>query len=108
MTVHPQVALEPNAGIFVTANRERPRVALALVNAGLNVAEDYKDARYSLRVKIGRSRGGSSCGSNANVAYILDVIGQRAMVIKGRGRTGECQPNILDDMSRRLAAAFGR
>jgi hypothetical protein len=110
VTLRPQVELDPNAGIFVAANRERPRVLLSLVDAGLKVAEDYKDARYSLSVSIGRSRGGGRCGSNANIAYILDAIatGQRAMVIKGRGQTGECQPNILDDMSRQLATSFGR
>ncbi|GEM_PF-2483570 len=107
VTLHPQMALDPDAAIYVTSNRQRERVMLAVQNAGLNVASEFRDARYSLRVKIGRSRGGGECGANANVVYILDAIGRRAMVIKGRGRTGDCEPNILDEMSAKLAMGFG-
>jgi len=110
VTLNPLLPLDPDAPIYVTANRERARVVLAVQNVGLNVATAISDARYSLRVKIGRSlsRGGDgSCGGNANVAFILDAFGRRAMVIKGRGRTQQCEPNILDEMSAKLEMGFG-
>lgn len=106
ITIHPQIALDPDAALFVTSNRERPRVVRALGDAGLKVANESQNAGYTLQVRVGRTRGRADCGNNANVAYILKAAGRNAMVIKGRGRTGECQPNILDGMSQELAWAF--
>ena len=44
---------------------------------------------------------------SSNVVYILDGRGGHLMVIKGRGLTGACVPNIFDDMSQKLATSFG-
>lgn len=107
VTLHPKVFLDPGRPIYVTANREFARVVLAVRNAGLNVATDLSEDHYRLRVKIGRSRGGGSCGANANVAFTLDAAGRPAMMIKGRGLTGHCEPNILNEMSAKLAMGFG-
>ena len=106
ITMHPQIALDPDAALVVTSNRERPRVVRALGDAGLKIANGYQNAGYILRVRVGHTRGRSDCGNNANVAYILKAAGRNVMVIKGRGRTGKCQPNILDEMSQELALAF--
>jgi len=41
------------------------------------------------------------------VLYILNGRAGRILVLKGRGMTGGCSPNIFDDMSRLLARHFG-
>ena len=41
------------------------------------------------------------------MAYIMNGSVGRIMILKGRGLTGSCSPNIFDDMSRLLARHFG-
>ena len=109
ITRTPQVALRGDAPVFLIAKRQRERVAQSLTRAGIELSNRLEDDSYTLIVKIGRGRGVSSCGVTANVAYILrSSYGRNIMVIKGRGRTGDCTPNMLDDMSRRLAATMGK
>ena len=77
-----------------------------MVDAGLRPTNAVQDANYVLEVRIGNSRGSRSCGSTNNVAYTLSTRAQRVLVIKGRGQTGSCESNILDEMSRKLASSF--
>ena len=56
-----------------------------------------------MNVKVEKNRGNRTCGRISNVAYILDGNGRHLMVIKGRGPTGSCTPNVFDDMSQKLA-----
>ena len=59
---------------------------------------------YTLIAKVGSKRGSSEpCGTTNNVVYDLRSGSGRVLVIKGRGRTGTCKPNIFDDMSQKLA-----
>ena len=57
-------------------------------------------------VTIGRSRGASQCGPRANIIYALNQRSTQILVIKSRGRTGNCEPNMLDQMSQKLATYF--
>jgi hypothetical protein len=84
-----------------------PRVAESLRTAGVQLTESLSEADYTLNVKVGRGRGSNSCGGTSNVAYILDGGRRHLMVIKARGLTGTCIPNVFDDMSYKLATFFG-
>ena len=46
------------------------------------------------------------CGQKHNVSYSLAVHGSNVMVIKARGWTGSCEPNMFDEMSAKLAESF--
>ena len=107
VTVSPQIPIKKGSTIFVLAQVQRERIVKSLVDAGLEVSDQWTGDGYSLTVQVGSSRGRQECGGTHNVAYTLSGAGQRLMVIKGRGRTGSCNPNIFDDMSRKLASAAG-
>lgn len=66
--------------------------------------KDFADAAYSLEARIGKSRGRSSCGSTRNVIYTVETGGERALVVKARGKTGNCEPNVLDQLGRTAAS----
>lgn len=100
--------LRADSPVFLIANRQRERVVRSLLEAGFELSSKLDSDTYSLVVEIGRARWGSSCGVGANVAYILSSYGQNVLVIKGRGKTGDCTPNMLDDMSFRLAETIGK
>jgi len=103
-------SMEVTAGreVSVSANEQSARVQRSLSDAGLVVSDRGAAAPYQLRVDIGSSRGSrQGCGSINNVRYILNKGRMRVLVIKGRGPTGECQSNTLDDMSRLLESYFG-
>jgi len=99
--------LEANATIFLQANVQRPRIAESLRKAGVRLSESYSEADYILNVKVGRRRNNQTCGGSSNIAYVLDGRNRHLMVIKARGLTGTCAPNVFDDMSLKLATYFG-
>jgi hypothetical protein len=103
----PATPLKANPAIFVQATVQRPRIAESLRQAGVRLAESYGEADYTLNVRVGRRRGNQACGGTSNVSYILDGKSGHLMVVKGRGLTGTCTPNIFVDMSRKLATYFG-
>ena len=107
VTRAPRVPLDANAHFFVTATQQRDRVLQSLDNANLVSTDEWADARYSLEVKFGGSRSKDSCGSVHNVIYRIYEDSRRIMEVKGRGATGACHPNILDDLSRVLAQHAG-
>ena len=98
-----RVPIKTGASIYVLAQRQRERIVKSLVDAGLEVSDEWTGAGYSLEVSVGSSRASRPCGRVNNVAYTLSGDGQRLMVIKGRGGTGSCEPNVFDDLSRTLA-----
>jgi hypothetical protein len=104
VTSQPRVPIKKGANIFVVARAQRERIVESLVDAGLNVSDEWVVDGYSLTVSVGRWRGGSGCRGVSNVAYVLNGGGRMLMVIKGRGQTDHCEPNVFDDMSRMFAA----
>ena len=107
VTRAPVMALKPSPSIFVQATAQRPRIEESLRQAGVQVAESYAEADYILNVNVGRRRGNLACGGTSNVAYILDGRAGHLLVMKGRGLTGTCTPNIFVDMSHKLVTYFG-
>ena len=91
--------------VLLSANDEQDRVAEALSNAGVAVAADMRQATLILTARLGTPRGTKhKCGGIRNVVYELSQRGGLVAVIKARGLTGTCTPNILDAMSEELAA----
>lgn len=103
VTKPPRTSLKHNPLLFVQATRHQQQITESLHSAGLQLASSFADADYALEVRVGNGRGGGSCGGTSNVAYILRE-GTVVMVIKGRGETGSCTPNIFDEMSEKLAS----
>lgn len=102
----PSIRMTEEPTVAVTANEQRVQVEESLRAAGLIVARD-RPSNYWLQVDVGSSRGSQPCGRMANVRYTLSQRGERILVIKGRGPTGSCNPNVLDDMSRLMESYFG-
>ncbi len=104
VTRAPASPLKSNPRIFLRATVQRQRIADALRDAGLRTAESFNDFDYTLEVRVGRNRRSTTCGGVNNVAYLLKSSGRYVLVIKGRGLTGSCSPNVFDDMSQMLAS----
>jgi hypothetical protein len=107
VTRTPRAPLIANPAVFLQANVQRPRIAESLRKAGVRLAESYAEADYILNVNVGRRHKNQTCGGSSNIAYILDGRDRHLMVIKGRGLTGTCVPNVFDNMSQKLASYFG-
>jgi hypothetical protein len=107
VTRAPTTPLKSNPSIYLQASVQSPRVAESLRKAGVRLTESLAEADYILNVNVGRRRRTQTCGGSSNIAYILDGRNSHLMVIKGRGLTGTCAPNIFDDMSQKLATYFG-
>jgi len=105
VTLSPQIPIKKGATIFLLARVQRKQIVTSLQSVGFVVADELAEGSYVLTVTVGRSRGGprKDCGTVNNVAYVLNDVSQRLMVIKGRGRTGACTPNIFEEMSQVLA-----
>ena len=108
VTYGPSMAITGEPVISLVARRQLARAELSLRDAGLDPTGDWGDTSYRLDVKVGRTRSSRECGTTNNVIYILSKKGQRVLVIKGRGMTGSCSPNVFDDMSEKLARYFRR
>ncbi len=108
VTRAPTTPLKENPAIFLQASVQNPRIAESLRKAGVRLSESYAEADYILNVNVGRRHNNQICGGSSNIAYVLDGRGGRLMVMKGRGLTGTCVPNVFDDMSQKLATYFGR
>jgi hypothetical protein len=107
VTRAPMSPLDADPTIFLQTSVQRPRIAESLRKAGVRLTESYAEADYILNVNVGRRRNNQTCGGSSNIAYVLDGRGRHLMVIKGRGLTGTCVPNVFDDMSQKLATYFG-
>ena len=106
VTRAPTVLLSKEPTILLAAPRQAPRITQSLSDAGVSVVAEPSGANYSLRVDVGGSRSSMVCGTMNNVRYLLLQAGVHLIVIKGRGWTGSCSPNIFDELSRTLASHF--
>lgn len=94
--------------IFLIAPLQRAGIRKSLHAAGLKTLKRPRRDGYTLDVRLGSIRSSRPCGSLRNVAYVLKDAGVRIMIIKGRGVTGSCSPNIFDELSRMLASHGSR
>lgn len=93
--------------LLVSANRDRERVVDALGRAGISTSEDLRRANLELEAKLGSKKSDSPCGVVRNVVFIVRERGTPALQIKGRGGTGACANNILQQMSQELERVLG-
>ena len=99
-------SLSPNPTVYLQASVQRPRMLGSLRNARIRISESFEEADYILTVVVGKRRVDMTCGGMHNIVYILSENGFQLMEIKGRGLTGDCIPNVFDDMSQTLATYF--
>jgi hypothetical protein len=107
VTRTPTAPLIADPVVFLQASVQKPRIADSLRKAGVRLTESFSEADYILKVNVGRRHQNQTCGGSSNIAYVLDGRGGHLMVIKARGLTGTCVPNVFDDMSQKLATYFG-
>jgi hypothetical protein len=108
VTVRPQLPLPANAKVLVLAAYQRDRIIQSVERAGLSVTDEWGGADYILEVKLGSTRRTMTCGTVRNVIYVVSRRRASRMVVKARGPTGSCDPNVFDEMSRKLAAFSAR
>jgi hypothetical protein len=77
----------------------------ALRRAGIVVVDDLLESSHQLRVTLGVDKSFRDCGTLNNVKYAMRLQRRTLLELAGRGWTGECQPNVFDEMSRELARA---
>jgi len=106
VTFGPSIRMTREPTIAVLAVEQRVEIEDSLRAAGMIVPHD-RPANYWLQVDVGSSRGSQSCGSIANVKYTLIRRGTPILVVKGRGPTGRCEPNVFDEMSQLMESYFG-
>ncbi len=125
----PTAPIKPNPTIFVAAQRDRGRITESLEHLGIEVVDEGQPD-YLLRAKVGKSKKlakEKDCGTFSSGSYELFEFSKeyirdsrvlswgsisrgdrRVLTMKGRGWTGNCSPNIWDDMSRTLVDQFPR
>ncbi len=106
VTQPPTTSLKAHPAIYLRANVQRPRILDSLHGAGIRTTNSLEEADYILAVDVGERRVNMKCGGMHNIVYILSGDGFPLMEIKGRGLTGECVPNVFDDMNQTLATYF--
>jgi hypothetical protein len=92
--------------VYLAPGMQRGAVLRSLERAGFSVTRDPSASRYTLDVDVGSPLRSQSCGSFANVRYVLYSRGRKLVEIAARGWTGTCEDSILDEMSRLLATRF--
>jgi len=107
VTRPPTTSLKAHPAVYLQANVQRPRILDSLRNARIRIAGSFEEADYILTVDLGDRRVNMKCGGIHNIVYTLGGNGLPLMEIKGRGLTGDCIPNVFDDMSQTLATYFG-
>ncbi len=102
-TMQGSLALETEPSFYVTAAKQKPAVVGALRRAGIVVVEDLLESSHQLRVTLGIDKSFRACGTLNNVKYTIRLQRRTLLEIAGRGWTGECEPNVFDEMSLELA-----
>ena len=90
--------------IFLTADEEEEKIAKALRDAGLIFAESLDAADLVVVAKLGPIRHRVRCGSIRDLKLQVKQMTQIKLVVAGRGYSGECPTEIIDD----CAAEFAR
>jgi hypothetical protein len=105
-TTQSSLVLEAEPSFYVTAAKQKPAVVDALRRAGIVVVADLLESSHQLRVTLGVDKSFRGCGTLNNVKYTIRLQRRTLLELAGRGWTGECQPNIFDEMSLELARAI--
>lgn len=98
--------LDGDPTIFLIAARDYGHIAASLHASGFEVVTQPGTTPYALDVKLGSKRATKKCGTLQNVSYLLTASGTEVLQLKGRGYTGFCDPNILEQMTAQLATRF--
>ena len=107
VTRTPSISLKAHPAIYLQASVQRARILDSLLGAGIRTANSLEEADYILTVTLGRRRVNMQCGGMHNIVYSLGDRGFQLLEIKARGLTGDCMPNVFDDMSKALVTYFG-
>ena len=102
-TTQGTLVLEAEPSFYVTAAKQKPAVVDALRRAGIVVVDDLLESSHQLRVTLGVDKSFRDCGTLNNVKYTIRLQRRTLLEFAGRGWTGECQPNVFDEMSLELA-----
>ena len=100
------LVLEAEPNFYVTAAKQKPAIVDALRRAGIVVVDDLLESSHQLRVTLGVDKSFRSCGTLNNVKYAIRLQRRTLFELAGRGWTGECEPNVFDEMSLELARAI--
>ena len=98
--------LEAEPSLYVTATKQKPAIVDALRRAGIIVVDDLLESSHQLRVTLGIDKSFRDCGTLNNVKYTIRLQRRTLFELAGRGWTGECEPNVFDEMSLELARAI--
>ena len=103
LTKQGALVLEAEPSFYVTAAKQKPAVVGALRKAGIVVVDDLLESSHQLRVTLGIDKSFRGCGTLNNVKYAIRLQRRTLLELAGRGWTGECEPNVFDEMSLELA-----
>ena len=106
VTQSPSKSLGAYPAVYLQAAVQRTRILESMRNARIRIAGSFEEADYILSVNVGSRRVKMECGGMHNIIYTLTESGFPLMQIKGRGLTGDCTPNVFDEMSETLATYF--
>ena len=99
ITMNPTAPIDPAKEFFVSANIQQDEIVKALHSAGVKTTNRSFLAGYQIDVRVGRARRTFDCGTLNSVHYTVEQDGKKLMEIRGRGRTGNCKPNIFDHIT---------
>lgn len=91
-----------NTPIYVTAARQKNEIKHALRDAGFRIVDRLEDSLRFMRVTIGVDQGSKVCGTLNNVRFQLRFEGRNVAEASAKGWTGSCQPNVFDELSRKM------
>lgn len=102
------LALPDAPRIYLISNRNSQRMVESLNTNGLLIAKGISKANLLLRVNFGAKRKQTAeCGQVRNLKYELRRANRLVLWIQGRGPTGKCADNIVDQMTAELARLLG-
>jgi hypothetical protein len=92
--------------VYLVAARQKEQIAHSLRQARITVTDDLLAAPFYLRATVGNDKGFRKCGTFNNVKFSLRRSGQEVLLVSASGWSGTCDPNVFDEMSKTLRAAF--
>ena len=94
--------LEAKPKIYVIAAKQKTEILKVLSTTDLGLVGSLAGSDYQLRVTLGMDRGFKDCGTLNNVKYDLRHNQKTVVLIQGRGWTGNCRPNVFQEVTQKL------